>query len=142
MLKFEIVLIVDRFRCQKKIFSFCHCKRVTSHQKKGGKCKKETTPSGQNCVNFENPFRNLTQLETHNTVHTMGAQSDLSFSVLWSPLPPITWIIPFIGHLGIADSDGVASDFQGPYYVGDRGRMAFGEPTRALKIDVRDIAGA
>jgi len=54
--------------------------------------------------------------------------------VLWSPLPPITWLIPFIGHVGIADSNGIASDFRGPYYVGDDGNMAFGKPTRALKM--------
>mmetsp|Transcript_21492 Transcript_21492/g.29921 ORF Transcript_21492/g.29921 Transcript_21492/m.29921 type:complete len:189 (+) Transcript_21492:96-662(+) len=67
--------------------------------------------------------------------------NDLSFTILWSPLPPITWILPFIGHLGIATSNGVACDFQGPYYVGDSGRMAFGKPTRALKVDVGDIPG-
>ena len=61
---------------------------------------------------------------------------DLSFCILWSPLPPITWILPFIGHTGIANSRGIASDFQGPYFVGDSGRMAFGPPTRALKINV------
>lgn len=66
---------------------------------------------------------------------------DLAFSILWSPLPVITWIIPFIGHLGIADSNGIASDFQGPFYVGDRGRMAFGSPTRALRINIHDVSG-
>jgi transmembrane protein 222 len=68
-------------------------------------------------------------------------QEDLAFTILWSPLPPITWILPFIGHTGIANSRGVASDFQGPYYVGDQGRMAFGNPTRALKIDISGIPG-
>ena len=67
--------------------------------------------------------------------------NDLAYSILWSPLPLITWICPVIGHLGIADSNGIASDFQGPYYVGDRGRMAFGAPTRALRIAVKDIPG-
>jgi hypothetical protein len=43
--------------------------------------------------------------------------------------------------MGIADSNGVASDFQGSYYVGDRGFMAFGPPTRALKINVADLPG-
>lgn len=62
--------------------------------------------------------------------------NDLSFCILWSPLPPITWLIPFIGHVGISDSHGIASDFRGPYFVGDDGRMAFGAPTRALKIDM------
>jgi hypothetical protein len=66
---------------------------------------------------------------------------DLSFSIVWSPLPPITWFIPFIGHMGICNSQGVASDFRGPYYVGDDGRMAFGAPTRALKLDTGDIPG-
>lgn len=66
---------------------------------------------------------------------TSQCQQDLSFCILWSPLPPITWILPFIGHTGIANSRGIASDFQGPYFVGDSGRMAFGPPTRALKMN-------
>lgn len=65
----------------------------------------------------------------------------LSFTILWSPLPPITWLLPFIGHMGIATSRGVACDFQGPYAVGDRGRMAFGRPTRALRIDIGSLPG-
>ena len=65
----------------------------------------------------------------------------LAFCILWSPLPPITYILPFTGHMGIADSEGVASDFQGPYSVGDRGRMAFGKPTRALRLDITSLAG-
>jgi transmembrane protein 222 len=68
-------------------------------------------------------------------------QHDLSFCILWSPLPPITWFLPFIGHTGIADSRGIANDFQGSYYVGTSGRMAFGAPTRYLKIDVGDLPG-
>jgi transmembrane protein 222 len=63
---------------------------------------------------------------------------DLAYTILWSPLPPITWILPFIGHVGIADSRGIASDFQGPYSVGDVGSMAFGAPTRALRIEPID----
>jgi hypothetical protein len=65
----------------------------------------------------------------------------LSFSIVWSPLPPITFFLPFIGHMGITTSKGVACDFQGPYSVGDRGRMAFGKATRALRIDVSSLPG-
>jgi hypothetical protein len=68
-------------------------------------------------------------------------QHDLSFCIVWSPLPPISWLFPFIGHLGICDSAGVASDFRGPYYVGDDGRMAFGAPTRALHIPGVGVVG-
>lgn len=67
--------------------------------------------------------------------------NDIAFNILWSPLPFISWFVPFIGHLGIADSRGIASDFQGPYYVGDDGRMAFGNPTRVLKMDISDLPG-
>jgi hypothetical protein len=28
------------------------------------------------------------------------------FCLVWSPLPIISWFLPFIGHLGIADSKG------------------------------------
>lgn len=66
---------------------------------------------------------------------------DLSYCILWSPLWPITLILPFIGHTGIADSRGIANDFQGSYYVGKDGQMAFGAPTRYLKIDIGDLPG-
>mmetsp|Transcript_9517 Transcript_9517/g.17300 ORF Transcript_9517/g.17300 Transcript_9517/m.17300 type:complete len:175 (+) Transcript_9517:27-551(+) len=78
----------------------------------------------------------MTPPSSSRSSSTRTACQDLSFCILWSPLPPITWIIPFIGHTGIANSRGIASDFQGPYFVGDSGRMAFGPPTRALRIDL------
>lgn len=28
------------------------------------------------------------------------------FCIVWSPLPVITWFLPFIGHMGIADAQG------------------------------------
>jgi len=40
------------------------------------------------------------------------------FSVVWGPLPLITWLFPFIGHMGICDSYGRVHDFAGPYYIG------------------------
>ena len=80
-------------------------------------------------------------MSSHRTSTNTSTAQDLSFCILWSPLPPITWLIPFIGHMGIADSNGIASDFQGSYYVGDRGRMAFGPPTRALQIHISEING-
>lgn len=70
--------------------------------------------------------------------HRAPTTDALAYTVVWSPLPPITWFLPFIGHTGIADSRGVISDFQGPYTVGDRGHMAFGAPTRFLKFHLDD----
>lgn len=34
------------------------------------------------------------------------ANDRFPFCIVWSPLPVITWFLPFIGHLGIADSQG------------------------------------
>ncbi|KAL7502797.1 hypothetical protein ACHAXN_000705 [Cyclotella atomus] len=77
----------------------------------------------------------------YEPTNARAEESSLSFTILWSPLPPITWLIPFIGHMGIATSRGVACDFQGPYSVGERGRMAFGKPTRVLRVDISSLPG-
>ena len=45
---------------------------------------------------------------------------------MWTPLPLITWILPFIGHTGIGMSDGIIHDFAGPYTIGID-ELAFGE---------------
>lgn len=65
----------------------------------------------------------------------------LAYSILWSPIPIITWILPFVGHMGIADSKGVVYDFQGPYTIGKTTRpfMAFGPITRSFRVDVSSI---
>lgn len=48
------------------------------------------------------------------------------FCIVWTPLPLISWFLPFIGHTGIAMSDGVIHDFAGPYTV-TVDDLAFGE---------------
>jgi hypothetical protein len=55
------------------------------------------------------------------------------FAIVWTPLPLITWLIPFIGHTGICNSQGTSFDFQGPYTIG-KDRLAFGNPTRYLTL--------
>lgn len=56
------------------------------------------------------------------------------YCIVWSPLPVITWFLPFIGHTGIGSSDGTIYDFAGPYTIG-KGRFAFGSPTKYLILD-------
>lgn len=55
------------------------------------------------------------------------------FSVVWSPLPVISWFIPCIGHIGICREDGVILDFAGPNFV-CVDNFAFGAATRYLQI--------
>ncbi|XP_054824162.1 protein RTE1-HOMOLOG isoform X2 [Prosopis cineraria] len=53
--------------------------------------------------------------------------------IVWSPLPVISWFIPFIGHIGICREDGVILDFAGPNFV-CVDNFAFGAPTRYIQI--------
>ncbi|KAK7307509.1 hypothetical protein VNO77_40639 [Canavalia gladiata] len=54
-------------------------------------------------------------------------------SVVWSPLPVISWFIPFIGHVGICREDGVILDFAGPNFV-CVDNFSFGAATRHIQI--------
>lgn len=62
------------------------------------------------------------------------AREKYPYCIVWQPLPPITWVLPFIGHTGICDSTGTIYDFAGPYTVGT-GRLAFGKTTRYIQLD-------
>ncbi|KAJ1445556.1 hypothetical protein M885DRAFT_453502 [Pelagophyceae sp. CCMP2097] len=51
------------------------------------------------------------------------------------PIPPITWILPFIGHMGITDSRGRLHDWSGaPISATDPKHMLFGAPARYLTL--------
>ncbi|CAI0392959.1 unnamed protein product [Linum tenue] len=54
--------------------------------------------------------------------------------IVWTPLPVISWLIPFIGHVGICREDGVILDFAGPNFV-CVDNFAFGAVTRYIQIN-------
>jgi|LauGreSBDMM110SN_4_FD.fasta_scaffold326020_1 hypothetical protein len=56
------------------------------------------------------------------------------YAIVWCPLPPITWILPFIGHTGICTSDGIIYDFAGSYSI-NKGHLIFGKVTKYLILD-------
>eukprot|EP00161_Ancyromonas_sigmoides_P008367 TRINITY_DN2096_c0_g1_i1.p1 TRINITY_DN2096_c0_g1~~TRINITY_DN2096_c0_g1_i1.p1 ORF type:complete len:130 (-),score=29.78 TRINITY_DN2096_c0_g1_i1:28-417(-) len=56
------------------------------------------------------------------------------YSIVWTPLPLISWLLPFIGHVGIATSSGVVHDFAGPYFV-SQDDLAFGRATKRARLD-------
>ena len=56
-------------------------------------------------------------------------------SIVWTPLPLITWMIPCIGHTGIGDSKGVVYDFAGPYFI-SKDDLAFGETHKYVVLDI------
>lgn len=61
-------------------------------------------------------------------------QGRYNFCIVWTPIPLITWLIPIIGHMGIATSSGIIRDFAGPYFVSED-NMAFGQPTKYWQLD-------
>lgn len=55
------------------------------------------------------------------------------YCIVWSPLPPISWIFPFIGHTGIADSKG--SEYLSSPVKGDRqNHSRWQNPTNSTDI--------
>jgi len=62
------------------------------------------------------------------------------FCIVWTPIPLITWMFPFIGHMGIATSTGAIRDFAGSYFVSED-NMAFGSPTKFLQLEINKVPG-
>lgn len=68
-----------------------------------------------------------------------GMQIDLRrerfpYCIVWTPLPITSWLIPFIGHIGICREDGVILDFAGPSCV-SIDDFAFGAVARYIQIN-------
>ncbi|XP_070671301.1 protein RTE1-HOMOLOG-like isoform X2 [Malus domestica] len=54
--------------------------------------------------------------------------------IVWTPLPVISWLVPFVGHIGICREDGVILDFAGPNFV-CVDNFSFGAATRYIQIN-------
>uniref|UniRef100_V9LFP9 Transmembrane protein 222-like protein n=1 Tax=Callorhinchus milii TaxID=7868 RepID=V9LFP9_CALMI len=74
--------------------------------------------------------------EEMKTKMTMRREHRFPHSLVWTPIPLVTWIFPFIGHMGICTSSGIIRDFAGPYLVSED-NMAFGHPTKFWQLDPR-----
>jgi hypothetical protein len=59
-------------------------------------------------------------------------------SIVWTPIPCLTWLFPFIGHMGICTVQGVIRDFAGPYFVSED-NMGFGNPTKYWQLDLSRV---
>ena len=58
--------------------------------------------------------------------------------IVWTPLPFISWLIPFIGHVGICREDGVILDFAGPHFV-SVDNFSFGAVARYIQLNRSDV---
>ena len=59
------------------------------------------------------------------------------YCIVWTPIPMLTYIIPSIGHVGIATSSGVIHDFAGSFFV-NVDDFAFGKPTKYIPLDLTE----
>lgn len=66
-----------------------------------------------------------------------GRRTPSQAAVVWCPIPVLTWLLPFVGHAGLARADGTTTDFAGPYHVA-RGPLLFGKPTRRVTNVCKD----
>lgn len=58
--------------------------------------------------------------------------------IVWTPLPVVSWLAPFIGHVGICREDGVVLDFSGSNFV-NVDDFAFGAAARYLQLDRNQV---
>jgi len=56
------------------------------------------------------------------------------YCIVWTPIPLISWLIPVIGHTGIATADGVIHDFAGSNFV-SVDDFAFGDPHKYVQLE-------
>ncbi|XP_071920178.1 protein REVERSION-TO-ETHYLENE SENSITIVITY1-like [Coffea arabica] len=54
--------------------------------------------------------------------------------IVWTPLPVVSWLAPFIGQVGICMEDGTTLDFSGSNFV-NVNDFAFGSVARYLQLD-------
>jgi hypothetical protein len=74
----------------------------------------------------------------HISMAVDPSKNRFPFCLVWGPLPPLTWLVPFIGHMGIADSSGRIHDFAGPYTISIDDFMV-GKATMYLQMNPEDF---
>ncbi|XP_057966663.1 protein RTE1-HOMOLOG isoform X2 [Malania oleifera] len=72
--------------------------------------------------------------DVQQTMHIDPKRARFPCCIVWTPLPIISWLAPFIGHIGICREDGVILDFAGPNFV-CVDNFAFGAVARYIQID-------
>ncbi|KAL4582660.1 hypothetical protein LXL04_007218 [Taraxacum kok-saghyz] len=68
-----------------------------------------------------------------NTTHIDPTRARFPCCIVWTPLPVISWLLPFVGHVGIGREDGVIVDFAGPNFV-SVDNFTFGAVARYIQI--------
>nr|GFD03328.1 protein reversion-to-ethylene sensitivity1 [Tanacetum cinerariifolium] len=60
--------------------------------------------------------------------------------LVWTPLPVVSWLAPFIGHVGLCMDDGAVVDFSGSNLV-TIDDFAYGSVARYIQLDREQAHG-
>ena len=55
------------------------------------------------------------------------------FSIVYTPIPLVTWVLPFVGHVGVCSSSGLIYDFAGALFAATLSDVVI---SQALKRDL------
>jgi transmembrane protein 222 len=58
--------------------------------------------------------------------------------IVWTPLPVVSWLAPYIGHVGICQEDGAILDFAGSNLV-SVDDFAYGSVARYIQLDRKKV---
>jgi transmembrane protein 222 len=58
--------------------------------------------------------------------------------IVWTPLPVVSWLAPYIGHVGICQEDGAILDFAGSNLV-SVDDFAYGSVARYMQLDRKKV---
>lgn len=83
--------------------------------------------------NSDSEHHLMIEQNTPQTMQIDPRRARFPCCIVWTPLPVISWLIPFIGHMGICREDGVILDFAGPNFV-CVDNFTFGAVARYIQI--------
>lgn len=58
--------------------------------------------------------------------------------LVWTPLPVISWLAPFVGHVGICREDGTIVDFSGDSMI-HFGQLFYGTVAKYYQVDRQQV---
>ena len=87
-------------------------------------------------TNNEIIFYSSTKLNMDNN-KIYPSKNRYPYCIVWTPIPFLTYIIPFIGQTGIANSKGIIHDYSASFFV-NIDDFSFGKPTKYLQLDLNE----
>ncbi|XP_042481226.1 protein REVERSION-TO-ETHYLENE SENSITIVITY1-like isoform X2 [Macadamia integrifolia] len=87
----------------------------------------------ENVVEDGSSYRNVPH-ELWSLAEVDPKKSKFPCCIVWTPLPVVSWLAPYIGHVGICREDGAILDFAGSYLL-NIDNFAYGAVARYLRLD-------